>query len=131
MRRLLWRECLRNRWILLIGFTGILLPYLIAVFVISATDTESYFAYVISYSLSDLCAWSAIAVLMGGSVTGGRPDRLAELASCDPLPHWKVLCSKHILPLLIFTVAVGVNLVLVDRLILPVEPVEMTAIVDM
>ena len=25
MRRLLWQECLRNRWILVIGFAGVLL----------------------------------------------------------------------------------------------------------
>ena len=131
MRRLLRRECIRNRWILVIGFAGILLPYLVAALIISPTDPEAYFTYVIAYSHSYLCAWGAIAVLMGGAVTGGQADRPAEIASCDPLPQWKVMCSKQILPLGIFAIAVGVNLVLVDRWILPLEPVEMTAVVDM
>jgi len=131
MSRLLWRECIRNRWILVIGFAGILLPYLVAALVISPTDPEAYFTYVIAYSHSYLCAWGAIAVLMGGAVTGGRAERPAELANCGPLSRWKVLCSKQFLPLGIFAIAVGVNLVLVDGWILPLEPVEMTAVVDM
>ncbi len=131
MRPLLWRECLRNRWILLVGFAGILLPYLVAALVISPTDAEAYFTYVIAYSLSYLCAWGAIAVLMGGAVSGAHVDRPAELASCDPPSRWNVLCSKQILPLIIFAIAVGVNLAMVDRWISPVEPVDMKAVVDM
>ncbi len=77
MSRLLWRECIRKRWIPVIGFAGILLPYLVAALVISPTDPEAYFAYVLAYSLRYLCAWGAIAVLMGGAVTGGRADRPA------------------------------------------------------
>jgi len=131
MRRLLWRECIRNRWILVIGFAGILLPYFIASLVISPTDPEAYFTYVIAYSHSFLCAWGSISVLMGGAVTGGRADRSAELASCNPLSRWKVLCSKQVLPLIVFATAVTVNLVLVDRWISPVESAEVKAVVDM
>lgn len=131
MNWLLWREYRRNRWILLMSVAGILLPYLVAAAVISATDPEAYAMYFVAYMHSYLWAWLAIAVMVGSAVAGGRADRSAEFVAYLPLPRWRVLFSKLILPLVTFAIALGVNVYFVDALIQPVEPIELTDLVDL
>jgi ABC-type transport system involved in multi-copper enzyme maturation permease subunit len=131
MNWLLWREYRQNRWILAFGATGILVPYLIAVAVVQASDPEAYAKYFALYVNSYGAAWITIALLAGGAVAGGRADRSAEFLAYLPLPRWRVMASKMILPLLTFAAAWCVNLVFVNSRIRPVEPAEMARAVDL
>ena len=114
------------------GAAGILLPCLIAGAAVSAADDpEAYAKYFSAYVISYMSAWFTVALLAGNAVAGGRADRSAEFLAYLPLPRWRVLASKLVLPLITVTAAAGVNIVFVDLRIRPVEPVELSDLVDL
>ena len=131
MNWLLWREYRLNRWILTAGAVGILSPLLIAIIAFSTSDGEAFAKFVSMYICSYGSAAITVALLAGNAVAGGRADRSAEFLSYLPLPRWRILASKLILPLLITTVAWCVNFAYVSSRIRPVEPVEMAAMADL
>jgi len=94
MNWLLWREYRRNRWILIAGATGVLLPYIIAV--IFDADRSSGFAG--AFFLSSVFSHLTVALLAGNAVAGERADRSAEFIAYLPWRRSSTFASKLLFP---------------------------------
>jgi ABC-type transport system involved in multi-copper enzyme maturation permease subunit len=120
---LLWREYRLNRWILVIGAAGILVPHLIFFLAVGNNDDTvlAFGKFMGAYGASSMFGYLAIAMLAGHAIAGERADRSAEFIAYLPLPRWRILASKLVLPLIIIAVIMGMNLVSVNLLALPVD----------
>ena len=96
MNWLLWREYRRNRWILIAGATGVLLPYIIAVIF----DANRSSGFVCAFVLSCVFSQMTVALLAGNAVAGERADRSAEFIAYLPWRRSSTFASKLPFPVI-------------------------------
>ena len=118
MKWLLWREYRLNRLILIAGGAFFVLPYAIVGFTVL---TGSYqMTYVTrAWLASTYAAQLLIALLAGNAIAGERADRSAEFIAYLPLSRRRIVASKVLFALLVFTPVWCVTRVVIDNAYLP------------